>query len=54
MIQSIAPQIRTPQAGSSHADRIALVVDDAVGQDDSAREMTLSWRRCLAEHPHGA
>lgn len=50
MIQSIAPQIRRPRAGSSHADRIALVVEDTVGQDDTAMEMTLSWRRCIAEH----
>src|SRR5258708_21678662 len=50
MIQPSEPQIGGPQAGSAHADRSALVVDETADRDDGALEMTLSWRRCIAEH----
>ena len=39
-----------PRAESSPADGVGLVVHDTVGQVDTAVEMTLSWRRCVAEH----
>jgi transcriptional regulator of acetoin/glycerol metabolism/AraC-like DNA-binding protein len=50
MIQSIAPPISRRQAESSHADRSALVTDEAAAQDNGAVEMALSWRRCIADH----
>jgi transcriptional regulator of acetoin/glycerol metabolism len=50
MILSVEPQIRRPQAGSAHADRTALVLDEMVDQGDGAFEMIPSWRRCIAEH----
>src|SRR5262245_54505845 len=49
LIQSLAPQIRSLHVGSGDADRRALV-DDAVAHDARGFDMTLSWRRCTAEH----
>lgn len=50
MIQSVEPPSRRPQAGSAHADRSVVVVDETADQDDGAFEMIPSWRRCIAEH----
>src|SRR5262245_66519696 len=49
MIQSIAPQIGHLHAGSADAGRRALV-HDAVAHDAEGFDVTLSWRRCTAEH----
>src|SRR5215813_4292220 len=49
VIPSIEPPIRHLHAGSADADRRALV-NDAVAHDAEGLDMTLSWRRCTAEH----
>src|SRR5262245_13830190 len=48
-IRSSAPQIVNLHGGSADADRRALV-NDAVAHDAEDFDMTLSWRRCTAEH----
>jgi transcriptional regulator of acetoin/glycerol metabolism len=50
MIRSIAPYVRRPEAGSAHTDPGALVVEDTVGLDDGAFEVTPSRRRCIADY----
>jgi transcriptional regulator of acetoin/glycerol metabolism len=43
-------QVGHPQAGPSHSDDIALVVEGARSQDHGPEEMSLSWQRCVTEH----
>src|SRR5262245_46711327 len=49
LIQSIAPHIGNLHAGAVDADRHGLV-NAAVAHDAEDFDMTLSWRRCTAEH----
>src|SRR5262245_24893431 len=49
MVQSSAPQLGNLHAGSTDADRRAHV-SDAGAHDAEGVDMTLSWRRCTAEH----